>query len=191
MTITEALTRKVSQLPLNRQLEVLNFVEFLERKQGQTEQQHDPEGLLASQPSNLELEDFVQAQGRLERLPQRNSAMTDLVLDTHALVWYLERSNRLSDAARSAIKSCLEARRVLYVPVVSLVEILYLDEKERLPTGSLKKVLSEVYRQDSGLTEAPFVAGMVETMTQVDRDTVPDLPDRMIAATALYLALPL
>jgi hypothetical protein len=61
MTITETLTRKLSQLPLTRQLEVLNFVEFLERKQGQVGPRHDPEGLLADQPSNLSLEDLKEA----------------------------------------------------------------------------------------------------------------------------------
>lgn len=61
MTIAETLTQRVSQLPLARQLEVLNFVEFLEQKQGQIGLRHDPEGLLADQPSNLSIEDSAQA----------------------------------------------------------------------------------------------------------------------------------
>jgi PIN domain nuclease of toxin-antitoxin system len=117
--------------------------------------------------------------------------MTDLVLDTHALIWYLEKSPRLSDPARGAVKSCVDAGGVLYVPVVSLVEILYLDEKGKLPAGALKKVLAEMQRLDSGLAEAPFVAGMVEAMARIGWGIVSDLPDRMIAATALHLGLPL
>jgi PIN domain nuclease of toxin-antitoxin system len=85
--------------------------------------------------------------------------MTDLVLDTHALIWYLEKSPRLSDPARGAVKSCVDAGGVLYVPVVSLVEILYLDEKGKLPAGALKKVLAEMQRLDSGLAEAPSWRG--------------------------------
>jgi hypothetical protein len=61
MTVAETLTQKVSQLPLRRQLEVLNFVEFLKQKQAQAGPRRDPEGLLASQPSNLRLEDFAAA----------------------------------------------------------------------------------------------------------------------------------
>ncbi len=61
MTLAETLTQKVSQLPLNRQLEVLNFVEVLGRKQGQAGPRRDPEGLLADQPSDLSLEDFASA----------------------------------------------------------------------------------------------------------------------------------
>jgi PIN domain nuclease of toxin-antitoxin system len=117
--------------------------------------------------------------------------MTDLVLDTHALIWYLEKSPKLSESAKAAIKSSIEDGRVLYVSAVSLAEILYLDEKGRLPRGSLGRVLTEVSGPDSALAEAPFVAGMVEAMARIPRATVPDLPDRMIAATALYMGLPL
>jgi PIN domain nuclease of toxin-antitoxin system len=117
--------------------------------------------------------------------------MTDLVLDTHALIWYLEKSPRLSESAKGAIKSSIGDGRVLYVPAVSLAEILYLEEKSRLPAGTLGRVLTEVSRPESALAEAPFVAGMVEAMARVPRAVVPDLPDRMIAATALYMGLPL
>ena len=116
--------------------------------------------------------------------------MTDLVLDTHTLIWYLEKSPRLTEPARAAIKSSLDAGHVLYISAISLAEILYLDEKGRLPSGALKKVLAEMARPDSGLVEAPFVAGMVEAMARIPRDVVPDLPDRMIAGTALHLGLP-
>lgn len=61
MTIAETLTQKVIQLPLSRQLEVLNFVEFLEHKQGQVSPRHDPEGLLADRPSDLSPEDLAEA----------------------------------------------------------------------------------------------------------------------------------
>jgi len=117
--------------------------------------------------------------------------MSDLVLDTHALIWYLEKSSKLSHAAKVAIKATLAGGAVLYVSAVSLAEILYLDEKGRLPAGTLTKVLAEMNRSDSALAEAPFVAGMVEAMARIPRDVVPDLPDRMIAGTALHLGLPL
>ena len=81
--------------------------------------------------------------------------MTDLVLDTHALIWYLEKSPKLSEAAKAAIKSSIGDGRVLYVSAVSLAEIRYLDEKGRLPTGTLGRVLAEMSRPESALAEAP------------------------------------
>jgi len=61
MTLAETLTRKLSRLPLSRQLEVLNFAEFLEQKQVRAGPRHDPEGLLADQARDLDLEDFTAA----------------------------------------------------------------------------------------------------------------------------------
>lgn len=58
MTVAETLARKVSQLPLDRQLQVLEYAEFLAQKQTQRQPRRDPEGLLEDQPSNLSLDDF-------------------------------------------------------------------------------------------------------------------------------------
>ena len=61
MTVAETLAHKVRQLPVDRQLQVLEYVEFLEQKHGQRGPRRDPEGLLAEQPSNLNLGDFTAA----------------------------------------------------------------------------------------------------------------------------------
>ena len=59
--------------------------------------------------------------------------MARLVADTHALIWYLEASPRLSSSANAAIKAAFQAGEAVLVPTVSLVEIAYLVEKGRLP----------------------------------------------------------
>lgn len=72
MTVAETLLKKVNLLPASRQLEVLNFVEFLEQKEG-TASRHDPEGLLADQPTNLDLDDFSTARrDAWSRFPREN-----------------------------------------------------------------------------------------------------------------------
>jgi PIN domain nuclease of toxin-antitoxin system len=40
------------------------------------------------------------------------------------------------------------------------------------------------------IEEAPFTAEVVEAMRQVPRAQVPDMPDRIVAATAAYLRVP-
>jgi len=40
------------------------------------------------------------------------------------------------------------------------------------------------------LKEVPFTADVVEAMRMVPRDAVPDLPDRIVATTAVYLGVP-
>jgi PIN domain nuclease of toxin-antitoxin system len=40
------------------------------------------------------------------------------------------------------------------------------------------------------IEEAPLTAEIVEAMRLVPRDAVPDLPDRLVAATAVYFGVP-
>jgi len=61
MTLAETLARKISRLPVSRQVEVLDFAEFLEKKQMRAGPRRDPEGLLADQPSGLDLDGFTAA----------------------------------------------------------------------------------------------------------------------------------
>ena len=50
--------------------------------------------------------------------------------------------------------------------------------------------MREVESDDALLVEIPFNRNIALTLRQVDRSQIPDLPDRIIAATALYLNLP-
>src|SRR2546426_1162433 len=108
-----------------------------------------------------------------------DAAVSALVLDTHALIWYLQKSARLVEPARTAIKLCVDSGELLYVSPISLAEILYLQERNRLPAGTLGQVLSEMRRDDGALTEAPLLAAVVEAMLQIPAGVVPELPDRL------------
>jgi predicted nucleic acid-binding protein len=50
--------------------------------------------------------------------------------------------------------------------------------------------LREVESDDALLVKIPFDRNIALTLRQVDRSQIPDLPDRFIAATALYLNVP-
>ncbi|WP_228014505.1 hypothetical protein [Fortiea sp. LEGE XX443] len=58
--------------------------------------------------------------------------MSDLVTDTHALIWYLEDSPNLSTAANQAFERCDRGEIVIYIPTICLVEIVYLQENGRI-----------------------------------------------------------
>ncbi len=61
MTLTEKLIEKVAHLPPERQMEILDFAEFIANKAANDVPLHDPEGMLADIPSNLTLEEFKAA----------------------------------------------------------------------------------------------------------------------------------
>jgi PIN domain nuclease of toxin-antitoxin system len=117
--------------------------------------------------------------------------MADAVTDTHGLIWYLEDSPRLGRAARDAFDACDQGEIAIYVPTICLVEIIYLQEKGRIP-GELKARLdAELQAGTSGLILADLTPDVANAVAHVPRSQVPDMPDRIIAATALYLGLPL
>ena len=113
--------------------------------------------------------------------------MTTLVVDTHAILWFLENDNRLS---RTAARSLDEADHIL-LPSICLVEITYLVEKGRLQAAVLPRLLAELDRADTTLSLASLDLGIVRALQHVSRTQVPDMPDRIIAATAFFYNVPL
>ena len=117
--------------------------------------------------------------------------MAALVVDTHAAVWYLLNSSRLSSVAQRAMDDAADAGDTVYLSAVSLVEIVYLVEKGRLPAVVIERLTAALSDRDAGFTVAPLDERVAWAVQRVSRDTVPDMPDRIIAATALSLGLPL
>jgi len=72
-----------------------------------------------------------------------------------------------------------------------MVEIVYLVEKGRIPRDTLERLLRLLSDPDDVLAEIPVDHAIAEAMRQVDRQQVPDLPDRVIAATAVHYQVPL
>ena len=113
------------------------------------------------------------------------------VLDTHAAIWYLGRSSSLSPRGLEFVRRAVNERRPVYVSAISLVETVYLVEWGRLPLEALQRLESALSDATSGLVVAAVDSNVAEAVGRVPRTMVPDMPDRIIAATALHLKLPL
>lgn len=113
------------------------------------------------------------------------------VLDTHAVLWYLANSKDLSSVARTTVEEAIRAARDVYVSAISLVETVYLAERGRVPMAALQRLRSALDDPASGLIVAPVNADVADALLRIPRDLVPDMPDRIIAATALQLGVPL
>jgi PIN domain nuclease of toxin-antitoxin system len=86
--------------------------------------------------------------------------MISAVLDTHAFVWYLIGDQRLSTNAQVFLSSVLQHGQLLAVPAISIVEIMYLEEKNKIPQGFVAHLLAT-------LPLSPFV------VIPLDRDVIP------------------
>ncbi len=117
--------------------------------------------------------------------------MSSVVADTHAILWSLLQPQRLSTNALAAFDQARRFGDPVYIASISLVETLYLEEKGRLQKGTLAHLKNAFQGEDSGFVLVPLDSNVTEAMERVPRDAVPDMPDRIIAATALALNLPL
>ena len=117
--------------------------------------------------------------------------MSDVVIDTHAAVWYFAKSSRMSAIARTAVNRAIETNDLIILPTISIVEIIYLIEKARLLPQTLTSLMQYLKMPNSSFVSQGLTEDVAETLSQIPRLTVPDMPDRIIAATALHLGLPL
>lgn len=124
-------------------------------------------------------------------LPQGGYLVVSAVADTHAVIWYIFGDIRLSLTARNLIAQiAADGDRVAFSSI-TLAEIVYLSERGRIPSDTFDRLLEAVETNDAVLVEAAFDRNIAQTLQLVNRTQVPDLPDRIIAATALHLGVPL
>lgn len=114
-----------------------------------------------------------------------------LVLDTHAAIWYFHSPKELSSTALQNVRGTVNSGRPVFISAISLVETIYLVERGRLPLEALQRLEAATKAPGSGLLVQSVDEGVAEAVYKIPRDVAPDMPDRLIAATALHLNLPL
>jgi PIN domain nuclease of toxin-antitoxin system len=107
------------------------------------------------------------------------------VADTHAVVWYLFNDPRLSAAARKFIEQAVKGGNQVGVSSISIAEMVYLSEKGKIQQSAVEDLVNALADPDNVLTELPVTAAVDRDMQAVPRKDVPDMPDRIVAATSL------
>jgi PIN domain nuclease of toxin-antitoxin system len=117
--------------------------------------------------------------------------MPGVVVDTHSIVWYLAQDPNLSATAMAALDGATQAGDSIFVPAICLVELTYLVEKNRLPALARERLIEALDDPEMPIRLAPLDRAMIDAVASVNRSEVPDMPDRIVVATALALQLPL
>jgi PIN domain nuclease of toxin-antitoxin system len=113
------------------------------------------------------------------------------VADTHAALWYLSNDPRLSPSAGSFLDHASSSGYQVGISSISLAELVYLIEKKRLPASVYSDVEAALDDPAHMFTETPCTRSVIRAMRQIPRVDIPDMPDRIIAATALALQVPI
>jgi PIN domain nuclease of toxin-antitoxin system len=112
------------------------------------------------------------------------------IADTHTAIWYLFSDSRLGRAASAFIDDTIAAGDHIGVSAISIAEMVYLIEKGRIPANALNDLHTATADPKAVLRHVPLDENIAMKMSEVPRQDLPDLPDRAIAATALFYGVP-
>jgi len=113
------------------------------------------------------------------------------VLDTHAAIWYLLDTKSLAETVFSLIDGAAASGEPAYISAVSLVEVVYLVERGRIAGDAFERFVRVLSQDNPAFKVFPLDYNVASALRSVPRDVVPDMPDRIIAATAIHIRLPL
>lgn len=119
------------------------------------------------------------------------TAGSSLVIDSHAFIWYVLASPRLSDKARQVMDHATDSDASLAISAATLVELVYLVEKGTFTQTHLEAFHEIIDAADSGFEVVPIDNAVARAVSEIPRAAVADPFDRIIAATALVRAAPL
>jgi len=112
--------------------------------------------------------------------------MPSFVTDTQALVKFMLGKKVINDAAHQVYLSADKGEATIIIPAIVLMEVMYLFEKNRIEIGVLQ---TEDLMESQNYQFEPLSLEIIKTASQIH--DIPELHDRLIAATAMHLDLPL
>lgn len=116
--------------------------------------------------------------------------MDDIVVDTHIVIWYFANPELLSKVAENAIDQA-EIKGAIFVSSITIVELTYLTEKGRIRHHVLDLLRSALDDSTTAFRLVEISREIADEVENIPRQTVPDMPDRIISATSLHLNIPL
>ena len=117
--------------------------------------------------------------------------MIHAIADTHAIVWYLGKDRRLSSGARGVFEYARLAGEYIGISAITIVEMVFLIERNRIDADRLTLLRTALGRRRALVRVVPLNRAVADALEAVDRAEVPEMGDRIIAATALHLGVPI
>lgn len=116
--------------------------------------------------------------------------MALFVTDTHGLIWYaLGRTKKLGRRARTIYERADNGSAAIYVPTIALVELLEAAQRGAIRLALPARDWVRALFSSAGFLPADLTADVI--LTAHGMDDIAERGDRLIAATAVSLKLPL
>lgn len=94
--------------------------------------------------------------------------MITVVADTHTVIWYLANDVRLSANAKTVFADAIKNGDAIAISAITLVEIVYLVERNRIPPEQFSQLMNALDSADSVLMEVALSPTIVRTLTKVN-----------------------
>ena len=127
----------------------------------------------------------------MEKFFKRSWFMISVVADTHGIIWYFRSPDKLSPEAIIVLDGAVNNGCFIYLSAISIIEIIYLFEKNKISEVALSQLFQFLADPDIRLKVVPINLSVGKCLTKIPRLIVLEIGDRIIAATTLYLDLPL
>mgnify|MGYP001558793107 FL=1 len=102
------------------------------------------------------------------------------IVDTHSLVWYFTKDERLSNRAKRILQEAEDGRNELIVPAIVLLEAIDISEKKKV-VFKIEKLFSFIEERDNfQIVDVNFL--LIKELARIGRGL--DLHDRVILTTS-------
>ncbi|OQY45120.1 MAG: hypothetical protein B6242_11125 [Anaerolineaceae bacterium 4572_78] len=116
----------------------------------------------------------------------QNIPLSEYATDTMGLILYLEK-RRLPQKIKAIFRQVEQGQATMHIPAFVFAEIMYLSQKERIQI-SMSDV-KQYLKKYINFHECPLNFATIQVAHEID--DIPELHDRLIAATAKYLEVTL
>ena len=94
--------------------------------------------------------------------------MDDIVIDTNIVVWYFTGPKISSVSAQTAIVKAQESGGLIYVPSITIVELTYLLEKNRIPVDVIDTLREALDDESTSFRLAELTRGVADDVQRID-----------------------
>jgi PIN domain nuclease of toxin-antitoxin system len=113
-----------------------------------------------------------------------------VVADSHAIVWFVTGSDRLSSNAAAALRIA-EGEQSITVSVATLLDLWYVTQTTQGVTTNQLQRVREVLVASLAVDLHPIDEAVADVFTSISRSVLSDPWDRFIVSTALVLSVAL
>jgi PIN domain nuclease of toxin-antitoxin system len=112
-----------------------------------------------------------------------NTSTVSNIVDTHTLLWYLQADKKLGTQAKNILQN---PKSRLIIPLIVLAEAQIIISKNRTNITSFSDLWQDI-KADKRIEIYEITLEIFQRSLQPDAQKVPELHDRLIVSTGLYL----